>query len=247
MATRVTATRVTATRATATGLRMRLILGPSRRGRRSATGPLVALLACVTVTTGMALAAGAAHAPAAGAAPGTDSPSTTTPTTKPPVTTTATAAAPATVPTTAAPTTTTTTAATAGSGAEATKRITPIIECTYVDPDTKLSSTVWGYQNLGPVVQVPIGDLNHFNNPPGDAGQPTEFKAGRNQNVFVVTARGESTWVLTGNETTTPGAACKTNPVPIVSTGLGGLVSLAVVTGVMGFVLFWRMRRPRRS
>jgi hypothetical protein len=152
-----------------------------------------------------------------------------------------------TIPTTAAPTTTATTAATAGSGAEATKQITPIIECTYVDPDTKLSSTVWGYRNLGPVVQVPIGDLNRFDNPPGDAGQPTEFKAGRDKNVFVVTARGESTWVLTGNETTTPGSACKTNPVPIVSTGLGGLVSLAIITGVMGFVLFWRMRRPRRS
>ena len=117
----------------------------------------------------------------------------------------------------------------------------------HFDPGTKLSSSVWGYQNLGPVVEVPLGDLNHFDNPRSGAGQPTEFLPGRNKNVFVVTAPGESTWVLTGNETTTPGTACKTNPVPVVSTGLGGLVSLAVVTGVMGFVLFWRMRRPRSS
>jgi hypothetical protein len=124
-----------------------------------------------------------------------------------------------------------------------------------VDAKTKQTSTVWGYQNLGPATSVPVGDLNHFDNPTaatgdpqGDVGQPTDFKAGRDQNVFVVTADGESTWTLTGNEATSPdkkAPACKTNPVPIVSTGLGGLVALAVVTSVMGLVLFWRLRRPR--
>ncbi len=102
---------------------------------------------------------------------------------------------------------------------------------------------------------MPIGDQNHFDNPKaatgdrtGDVGQPTDFEAGRNQNVFVVTAKGESTWTLTGNEETSPpkkADTCTTNPVPIVSTGLGGLVALAVVTGVMSLVLFWRLRRPR--
>ena len=217
----------------ATRLRRRLTIRLRRRGRDGTHGRLAALVACLTVATGIGLGAGGAQAPAAGAAPGKGSPTTTT-----------TSVAP-TTPTTAATTTTTTTTTTATTAPAA--RITPIIECTYVDAGTKLSSTVWGYNNKDNPTTVPIGDLNHFDNPPSGAGQPTEFKAGRNQNVFVVTARGASTWVLTGNEATTPGSACKTNPVPVVSTGLGGLVSLAVVTGVMGFVLFWRMRRPRSS
>jgi hypothetical protein len=135
-------------------------------------------------------------------------------------------------------------------------RITPIVECSYYDSGTRLRSTVWGYRNLGSAGTVPIGDQNRFDNPKapagkpeGDVGQATTFKAGRNKNVFVVTASGESTWTLTGNNATSPGSApkCSTNPVPVVSTGLGGLVALAVVTIVMGTVLFWRMRRLRRS
>jgi hypothetical protein len=230
---------------------MRAIMRLGDPGRAVASGLLVAVVA------GVSLPAGIAMAPEAGAAPRQVSPSTTTPTsptttptttraptttTRPPVTTTTTRP-PVTTTTTRAATTTTTAPATS------TAQITPIIECKYYDASTRKTSTVWGYQNLGPAVSVPIGDLNHFDRPAANAGQVTAFKAGRDQNVFVVTVTGASTWTLTAAERTSPGnaRACSTNPVPVVSTGLGGLAALAVVTLVMGVVLFWRMKRPRRS
>jgi|GEM_PF-3691279 len=215
-------------------------------GIAGASGRLMAVVAGVAVATGVALGTGTALARDAGTAPRSVSPNTTT------LTTPDTAAAPT---STAPPVTTTTTTAPAAPAATAqtARRIEPIIECTFLDPNTKLFSTVWGYQNQGPATTVPIGDLNRFDVPaaapdkqPGDVGQPTAFAAGRRKNVFVVTAAGPSTWSLTDQKATTPGPACSTSPVPIVSTGPGGLVALAVVTGVMGMVLLWHTRRLRR-
>ncbi len=179
---------------------------------------------------------------------------TTTTTLAPPVTTPPTVAPTTVAPNVASPTTTAPKKAVPAPATAASGQITPIVECSYFDAQTKITSTVWGYQNRGPATSVPLGDGNRFDNPPapkgatpGDAGQPTDFKAGRDKNVFIVNAVGPSTWTLTGITATAPGNDCKTNPVPIVSEGLGGLVSLAVVTSVMALVLFWRMRRPRRS
>jgi len=223
-------------------------LGPRRLGALGVLGAV--LLATVGLLTGIA---GAAPDPATGpttTAPAV-SPTTTAPTTTP--TTPTTADAPA--PTTATSATPGVKSAPTPAASRSAARITPIIECTFVDTRSKQTSTVWGYRNRGSVTSVAVGDLNRFDNPravpgdpDGDVGQPTEFEAGRNRNVFVVTAAGESTWTLTGNELTSPekqGTVCTANPVPVVSTGLGGLVALAVVTGVMGLVLFWRLRRPR--
>jgi hypothetical protein len=222
-------------------------------GSRARGGvPILGILAVALVAvSGLLAGVATASAPTQVTGP------TTTPSTQPPTTapTTPVTAAPVTTapttPTTAAPAPRSAPAPTP-SGSSGGPRITPIVECMFFDAKTKQNSTVWGYQNLGPATSVPVGDRNHFDNPQGDpdgdVGQPTDFKAGRNKNVFVVTAVGESTWTLTYEETTaTPGKGtiCKTNPVPIVNTGLGGLVALAVVTGVMGLVLFWRMRRPR--
>lgn len=220
-------------------------------GRRARVGlalVCLGLLASVTLLAGTGTAA-VPHELAHQTEP------TTTTTPAPPVTAPPTVATPTTgapkveSPTTTAPKREAPVAATADSG-----QITPIVECSYFDAKTKITSTVWGYLNRGPATSVPLGDGNRFDNPPapkgatpGDAGQPTDFKAGRDQNVFIVNATGPSTWSLTGLTATTPGKDCKTNPVPIVSEGLGGLVSLAVVTSVMALVLFWRMRRPRRS
>jgi hypothetical protein len=221
--------------------------------RRSLSSALLGLAISV-------LAAGSLLAGVAGAAPSqTPDPSgttTTTPATTPPT-------KPATVPVPARPAPAPETPSVPETkadpetepevdpGTKPEARITPVIECSFVDEKTKLTSTVWGYLNRGPDVTVPVGEQNSFDNPKaakgdpeGDVGQPTEFKEGRNENVFIITAEGDSTWTLTGEQATTPGTACKTNPVPVVSTGLGGLVALAVVTCVMSLVLFWRMRRP---
>ena len=43
------------------------------------------------------------------------------------------------------------------------------------------------------------------------------FKPGTAQSVFIVSHKGPSTWTLTSYKVTAPGDACKTNPVPIVS------------------------------
>jgi hypothetical protein len=125
--------------------------------------------------------------------------------------------------------------------------VVPRVECSFLDPGTGRYNTVWGYKNQtkGPKsdLALPVGAGNRFDNPGANAGQPTVFKPGTAQNVFVVTHNGSSTWTLT-----TPGAACTTNPVPIASVSdWAPLVTLAIVTGVLGLVVFWRARRAARA
>jgi hypothetical protein len=126
--------------------------------------------------------------------------------------------------------------------------VTPILECSYRDPGTGQYNTVWGYTNDGSAtVKINAGNSkNRFDNPGSRVGQPDDFLPGTQHNVFIVTHSGNSTWTLDAGTATAPGKACSTNPVPIVSEGLGGLVALVVVTVVMGLVVFVRFR-PRRA
>jgi hypothetical protein len=125
--------------------------------------------------------------------------------------------------------------------------IEPIVECSFLDPGTGLYNTVWGYTNNGAQDEsVPVGATNSFDNPGANAGQPTVFKKGRAQNAFIVTHKGSSTWTLAGRTATAPGGACRTNPVPVVGEGAGGLITIIVVTVVLGLCAFVRFR-PRRA
>jgi predicted phage tail protein len=125
--------------------------------------------------------------------------------------------------------------------------IEPIVECSFLDPGTGLYNTVWGYKNNGAKDEsLPVGATNSFDNPGANAGQPTVFKKGRAQSAFIVTHKGSSTWTLSGRAVTAPGAACRTNPVPVVGEGAGGLITIIVVTVVLGLCAFIRFR-PRRA
>ena len=168
--------------------------------------------------------------------------------------TTTTTGAPATTTTARAPETTTTQAPAVTTTTEpALNTVTPIVECSFLDTETGMYNTVWGYRDtVTKDIVVPVGLQNSFDNPSANAGQPTTFKPGREHNVFTVTHKGSSTWTLTGETATAPGQACKTNPVPVVADGAGGLVVIIAVTLLMGTVLFWRVRRsahvrPRRA
>ncbi len=140
---------------------------------------------------------------------------------------------------------------TAPAGAQAEPDVVPIVECSFLDPGTGMYNTVWGYQNVthGPKndTVVPVGATNSFDNPGANAGQPTAFKPGRAQSAFVVTHKGPSTWTLTAQAATAPGTPCSTNPVPIASSGIPGIVTLAAVTVMLATVLWWRTRRARRA
>ena len=131
--------------------------------------------------------------------------------------------------------------------AQAEGTIEPIIECSFLDPGTGLYNTVWGYLNRGAKgISIPVDASNSFDNPGADAGQPTVFANGRVRNAFIVTHKGSSTWTLTGLAVTAPGGECRTNPVPVVGEGAGGLITILVVTVVLGLVAFIRFR-PRRA
>jgi hypothetical protein len=113
-------------------------------------------------------------------------------------------------------------------------------------------NTVWGYKNetKGSKNDLPIavGPTNRFDNPGANAGQPTVFHPGTNKNAFIVTHRGQSTWTLTSYTATAPGAACTANPVPIASaSGWAPLATIAIVTAVLGGIVFWRSRRAGRD
>jgi len=191
------------------------------------------LLVGVLAAFAVALITGVAAAQSVGGQ-GTDE---TTTTTQAPVTTT----------TTLAPVTTTTTTV------PTFDTVTPIVECSFLDTGTGKYNTVWGYRDtVTKDIVVPVGPQNSFDNPSANVGQPTTFKPGREHNVFTVTHKGSSTWTLTGETATAPGEPCKTNPVPVVADGAGGLIVIVVVTLLMGTVLFWRVRRsahvrPRRA
>jgi hypothetical protein len=129
--------------------------------------------------------------------------------------------------------------------------VVPSIECSFLDPGTGMYNTVWGYKNQTQGqkndLAIPIGATNSFDNPEAFAGQPTVFKPGTAQSVFIVTHKGSSTWTLTGYRVTAPGKACGTNPVPIADAGWSSLATIAVFTAVVGGVVFWRARRARRA
>ena len=133
-------------------------------------------------------------------------------------------------------------------GAAETPDVVPSVECSFLDAGTGRYNTVWGYKNQtkGPKndLAIPVGASNRFDNPGANAGQPTVYKPGTAQNVFVVAHQGSSTWTLTGYTATAPGSPCKTNPVPIASaSGWAPLATLAIVTALLGLVVFWRARR----
>jgi hypothetical protein len=208
---------------------------PALTGR--ALAALLFGVATVTLTGGLA---------AAQAGPTTTSPApvTTTPTV-PPTTLPAQTAPPASEPTT--PTTTeaevpSTPKAATQSGSD--QFVLPFVECSFRDPDTNKYNTVWGYATSRDRT-IPIGSSNKFSGSAQNAGQPTEFRAGIQHNVFVVTHSGSSTWTLTGLKATAPDSTktCEANPVPIAAGSWAGLVTLAVVTLLLGTLLWWRMRR----
>lgn len=132
--------------------------------------------------------------------------------------------------------------------------VVPQIGCSFLDTGTGMYNTVWGYKNQTTGAKndlpLPLGATNSFDNPKQNAGQPTVFKPGTAQNVFIVTHKGPSTWTLTTYKVTAPGDTCKTNPVPIVSassaSAWAGLATIALVTVIGMAILFWRMRRGRR-
>ena len=127
--------------------------------------------------------------------------------------------------------------------------VVPVIECSFLDTGTGMYNTVWGYKNQTQGqkndLAIPIGAKNSFDNPATNAGQPTVFKPGTAQSVFIVTHKGSSSWALTGYRVTAPGKACGTNPVPIADAGWSSLATIAVFTVVVGGVIFWRARRAR--
>jgi hypothetical protein len=139
----------------------------------------------------------------------------------------------------------------ATAGAQTTPDVVPIVSCSFLDAGTGMYNTVWSYRNqtTGPKrdVAVPIGSTNRFDSPGASAGQPTVFKAGTDQNAFIVTHKGSSTWTLTSHTATAPGPTCSSNPVPIVSSGWAPLVTLGAVTALFGGVVFWRTRRAARA
>jgi hypothetical protein len=139
----------------------------------------------------------------------------------------------------------------ATAGAQTAPDVVPIVSCSFLDAGTGKYNTVWSYKNQtkGPKqdTAVPIGSTNRFDNPAASAGQPTVFKPGTNQNAFIVTHTGSSTWTLTSHTATAPGPTCSSNPVPIVSSGWAPLVTIAAVTVLIGGVVFWRTRRAARA
>jgi len=79
-------------------------------------------------------------------------------------------------------------------------------------------NSIWGYENdTSQSYTVPVGSHNQFNNPSGNAGQPTTFRTGRHDNVFTVNHTGSSSWTLGTVTVTAPGSkTCATNPVPFL-------------------------------
>jgi len=175
-------------------------------------------------------------------------PSTTT-TTRAPTTTVPPTTAPPTTAAPAAPVTTTTVAPTTTTTKAAAPTITAILECSYYDTGTGKYNTVWGYNNTYTSTQTLTagGTQNRFDNPQKNVGQPSSFQVGIKHNVFIVTHTGSSSWELKTIKTTAPGKACSTNPVAIASDSWSSLIVLAIVTLVLGTILFWySFRRAKR-
>jgi hypothetical protein len=127
----------------------------------------------------------------------------------------------------------------------------PVLECDFVDSKTGKTNSLFGYTNPYSSSQtVAVGGSNQFSGSgiAPNAGQPSSFLGGKNDNVFVVTHQGTITWSLTNNNVSAPGSkTCATNPVPIISGRLGSLVVAGafVVVGVVGLCVRRRRRLAR--
>jgi hypothetical protein len=127
----------------------------------------------------------------------------------------------------------------------------PVLECDFVDSKTGKTNSLFGYTNPYSSSQtVAVGGSNQFSGSgiAQNAGQPSSFLGGKNDNVFVVTHQGTITWSLTNNNVSAPGSkTCATNPVPIISGRLGSLVVAGafVVVGVVGLCVRRRRRLAR--
>ncbi len=121
--------------------------------------------------------------------------------------------------------------------------VTPIVVCSVTQHGT--THTVFGYDNSGPALTLGVGDSNGFSPGPVDRGQPTTFESGTKINVFAIDAPGPVTWTLDGVHVHTPGQACQTTPASSTLASWGPIGALAIVTAVLGALLFWRTRRLR--
>jgi hypothetical protein len=144
----------------------------------------------------------------------------------------------------------TTCAANPGSGAYygSSPLVYPVLECDFVDSKTKKTNSLFGYVNPYSTSQtVAVGGQNQFSGSgtAQNAGQPSSFLGGKNDNVFVVTHQDSITWSLTNKNVSAPGTkTCATNPVPIISGRLGSLV-VAGAFAVVGVVVLCVRRRRR--
>ncbi len=129
--------------------------------------------------------------------------------------------------------------------------ITPILECVF-PLDGGQYVALWGYQNRGTNVDVPLGTDNAFSPGAANRGQPTSFLPGRNKGVFTTTFDGSTlTWNLTGEQ----GAAnndsdrCKEDPVPIGIDSPQAVVLIGAAAAVIvlgGAMVAWFTKRRRR-
>jgi len=130
-----------------------------------------------------------------------------------------------------------------GTASAAPSSVTPIVVCSVTRNGS--THTVFGYDNSGPALTLGVGDSNGFSPGPVDRGQPTTFVSGTKINVFSVDAPGPVTWTLDGVPVHTPGQACQTTPASSSLASWGAIGGLAIVTALLGLLLFWRTRRLR--
>jgi hypothetical protein len=122
---------------------------------------------------------------------------------------------------------------------------TPILECVFKDTGTGQYNSLWGYNNSsGSVETIAIGSGNGFTPSPQNRGQPTSFKPGTNDNVFVVTWNGVGslTWSLNGHNlaATSGSTQCAKNPVPWF--GPQTILWVAAILACAGIVVLRRRR-----
>lgn len=127
---------------------------------------------------------------------------------------------------------------------------TPILECVFHDTGTGQYNALWGYNNTsGSVETIPIGSSNGFSPSPQSRGQPTAFRPGQNDGVFVVTwnGGGSLTWSLNGHDVSaaTTSTQCAKNPVPLF--GPQTILWVAAILACGGVVVLRRRRATRLS
>ena len=129
------------------------------------------------------------------------------------------------------------------------KSIVPFMNC-YWDNGNGTYAALVGYNNKNATVQtIPVGTNNRFQPGAQYRGQPTTFKTGVNNNVFVVNATAADVssglnWYLTDNTViiSTP-IKCATKPVSQVGNMLALALSVLVLFATGMTVLSIRNRR----